>query len=34
MKTEFFLFVNQLEIITKNVDLKNKQLVAISTVNW
>ena len=34
MKTELVLFVNQLEIITKNVILKNKQLVAISTVKW
>ena len=33
-RVNWFLFVNQLEIITKNVILKNNQLVAISTVNW
>ena len=30
----YFLIVNQLEIVTKNVILRNKLLVAISTVNW
>ena len=34
MKTELVFFVNQIEFITKNGILQNKQLVAISTVNW
>ena len=33
-RLKYFLFVNQLEIITKNVILQNKQIVAISTLNW